>query len=64
MKEIASGQRRGWWWRVTRRTHGVLLGVSVHWPSKNWDQWQVGILVIDLAFGRQSLDKDLSDGGE
>lgn len=52
MKEILSGEKNGWWWRVTRRTHGVVLGVSLHWPSKNWNQWQLGILTADLSFGR------------
>lgn len=52
MKEIADGQRWGWWWRVTRRTHGLVLGASVHWPSRSWKQWQLGLLIFDLHFGK------------
>lgn len=52
MKEIAGGQRWGWWWRLTSRTHGVVLVVSVHCPSRSWNQWQLSLLVLDLSFGR------------
>lgn len=52
MREIWSGQTAGWWWRVTRRTHGVQLGVSVHWHSRTWHQWQIGFLIFDVMWGR------------
>lgn len=56
MREIWSGETAGWWWRVTRRTHGVQLGISVHWPSPTWHQWQVGFLVVDVKWGRRHAE--------
>lgn len=51
MKELACGERWGYWWRLTRRTHGVTMAASLHWPSRQWNQWQVGVLVLDLSWG-------------
>jgi hypothetical protein len=53
MKEIAAGTIGAWWWRISRRTHGVVLIASIHWPTRTWDQWQISLLTIDLSFGRR-----------
>jgi len=50
MREIRSGEYRGWWWRITRRTHGVAIGL--HWPSRQLNQWQTSLLIFDVTWGR------------
>lgn len=52
MIEISSGRLRGWWWRVSYRTHGITLGVFMHWPTRGWHQYQIGVLMLDLTWGR------------
>jgi len=50
MKELYSQEHAGRWWRISRRTHGIAVGIN--WPSPNWPQWQISVLVIDLTWGR------------
>jgi len=51
MKEVWAHETDHYWFRIMRRTHGIELGLSIHWPSKNWAQWQIGALIYSLQFG-------------
>jgi len=51
VREVWSYETNRYWFRIMRRTHGVELGMSLHWPTRNWPQWQIGMLILSLHFG-------------